>query len=151
MAVEPLPPIQEDAFSAIELSYLKEMFNLDILMLYKKAKAIKLQKFLIGAKKSRHSKSSFVMTQTDDQSTPVLSQIQYFAEYKATNFSTQWIVAVNTFVQHSCKVWFGNPAEVWTITPNSMTFIPINAIRSRVVYSKSKVDFGSRIGEEMVI
>lgn len=153
-AIEPLPPVQEASFTSIELSYLKEVLGLDLLLLYKKTKSLKLQDFIIGGKNSRHSKSSMVLTQTVDQMTACLTEIHYFAETKTKKESkTVWIAAVQTYMEHPRKSWFGNPVQVWTITPNtptSISFIPISAIKSRIAYSKSKVDFGGIIGEEVV-
>lgn len=156
LVIEPMPPIQEASFTAIELSYLKESVGSDLMLLYKKTKSIKLKKFIIGGKNSRHSKSSFVLTQTVDQASPHLSEIHYFAECTAKNgssVSTVWIVAIQTYMEHPYKPWFGSPVQVWTITPitpTSISFVPISAIKCRVVYSKSKVDFGRTIGEEIV-
>ena len=55
-------------------------------------------------------------------------------------------------MEHTCKSWFGSPVQIWTITPNmpTLSFIPLSAIKSRVAYSRSKVDFGGIIGYETV-
>lgn len=145
-----LPPVNKDAFSVLELASLKDLFHSEVLMLHKKTKAIQLQKFTLGATDSRHSRSSIVLIQTAQQGT-ALAEIQYFAECKFKNSSTtSWVAAVKIYAEHPCKVWFGTPTEVWTITPTSLSFILVSEIRSRVVYSRSEVDFGSRIGKETV-
>ena len=153
--IKPLPPVYEDAYTVPELTYLKEIFHFDVLILYKKAKAIQVKNYIIGAKNSKHSRSSLVLTQCHNEAIPLLSEIHYFAECKFSDAQqgTLWIAAVSTFEQHPYKDWFGTPAQVWTITPHtpaSLTFIPVTAIKSRVTHSRSKVDFGRGIGEETV-
>lgn len=152
--IEPLPPLYEDAFTVPELAYLRESFSLDVFMLYKKTKALQLHNFIIGGKNSRHSRSSLVLTQCENENSPSLSEIHYFAECKFTaEPTTLWIAAVSTFEQHPYKDWFGMPVQVWTITPHtpsSLTFVPVSAIKSRVAYSRSTVNFGAGIGEETV-
>ena len=53
-----------------------------------------------------------------------------------------WIACVKWFMEHPCKVWYGNPVQVWTITASGPFFIPVENIKSRVVYSKCTRDFG---------
>lgn len=48
--IEPLPPMKEDSFSKEELSLLKKIVASDVLMLYKKAGAIKIKKFVQAAR-----------------------------------------------------------------------------------------------------
>lgn len=63
-----------------------------------------------------------------------------------------WVAAVKVFMDHQCKVWYGNPVQVWCTVPTTpgLRYIPVSAIISRVVYIKAKVDFGSIIGEDTV-
>ncbi len=135
VTVEALPPIQEDSFNANELSCLNEVTGCDVLMIYKRSKAIKMLNFIIGGSTSRYPKSSFVLTKMSGESNSSLSQIHYFAQCNISNPKSQpiWIAAVTTYMEHSCKSWFGFPVEVWTTTPrtpSSISFIPISAIKS---------------------
>lgn len=65
LTVQPLPPVQECSFNSIELRYLKEVLGCDILMIYKKTKAIKVINFIIGSKDSRHPKSKLLRLHSD--------------------------------------------------------------------------------------
>lgn len=95
-----------------------------------------------------------MLTESSDQGATSLSEILFFAQ--CTTVSTDgtttsfWTAFITTYMEHQCKLWFGYPVQVWTVTPSTCSFIPISAIKSRVSYSKSKVNFGSIIGEEIV-
>lgn len=147
--VKPLPPVLEISFTPIELSYIKELLGSEVLMLYKKTKAIKLKNYVIGSKNSRSSKASFVLTQNHDEATQTLLEINYFAQCSIEG-SPFWIAAVTMYMEHPCRYHYGYPVQVWTITPSSVSFIPISAIKSRVVFAQSRVNFGNIIGEETV-
>ena len=63
-----------------------------------------------------------------------------------------WFAAIRTLMEHPCKVWYGNPVEVWSCVPSNpyISFVPIPSILSRVVYTKTKVDFGRVFCEDNV-
>ena len=48
-------------------------------------------------------------------------------------------------------MWFGKPTEVWatTLYPG-YSFIPVSKIKSRVVHSKTSINFGRMIGVDSV-
>ena len=128
----------------------------NVLMLHKKCKAVMLNEHVIGAQGSQHANSSFVLaTLKQDGDTPTLCAIQYFVECKLTNSNSQGslrVAAISEFMEHQCKVWFGDPVQVWCTAPKSTSveFIPISFIKSRVVITKTKFNFGQFIGEDSV-
>lgn len=87
-----------------------------------------------------------------------LYQLIYFMECKLVKSSDPsistsfWVAAASEFMEHPCKVWFGNPVEVWCMAPNSIDikFIPVSFIKKQVVYTKTKFSFGQIIGEDHV-
>ncbi len=150
--------MQERAFSPIELDSIKRTISLlhpndnyNVLMLYKKCTAVSLNEHAQG---SRYSNSSIVLANLEQDSvTPVLCAIQYFAECKIVNSQEIfWVAAISEFMEHQCKVWFGKPVQVWCTAPKSpgVAFIPISFIKSRVVFIKTKFNFGQYIGEDSV-
>ena len=55
------------------------------------------------------------------------------------------------FFEHQCRVWFGYPCEVWTMTTvPDLFFVPVNYIKCRVALSELKVNFGRVIGVQKV-
>ena len=55
-----------------------------------------------------------------------------------------WFAEVWVFMQHEHKQFFGEPAQVWSLTQKSSTFyIPLKSIKSRVVSTKVSVKFSS--------
>ena len=97
--------------------------------------------------------------------TPTLCEIQYFAMCKlvpvaqtqSSNHITSepqnlWVAAVKVFMDHQCKVWYGNPVQVWCTVPTSpsLRYVPVSAIILCVVFIKAKVDFGGILGEDTV-
>ena len=53
----------------------------------------------------------------------------------------------------TANFWFGSPCQVWSSVTNSpsYSFVLIKDIVSRVVYTKSTVNFGRLIGSETVV
>ena len=131
--------------------------SINVLVLCQQAKALKVKDFVFGGVKSRYAKSSIVKVETFEVgSITHLAQIQYFMEINyfvvgQQSCSKLCVAAVEYFVEHPCKVWFGYPMEVWCRgTHCGIIFIPVKMIKSRVVYMVSAVNFG-RSGTVMVI
>ena len=83
-----------------------------------------------------------------------LAEIQYFNECvvmfneKATYF---WVAHVNWYLEHPCKIWYGTPIEVWsTVISPTASLIPVQSIKSRVVYTKCTRNFGRRLVNDTV-
>ena len=165
-----MPPIQEDVFNHIQLSTIATLLSScypkdshTVLMLYSRAKAIRTQQVVIGSAGCRHSNASLVLIDDPNiANTPTLCEIQYFAQcrlHPLTSSSgdvsqpkTIWVAAVKVFMEHPCKHWYGHPIQVWCTVPNSpyTHFVPVSSILSRVVFTKSKVNFDSIIMEDTV-
>ena len=67
---------------------------------------------------------------------------------------THWLVNCTAYLEHTCKLWYGNPTQVWSTSlssSNANNFHLINNITSRVVFVKTKVNFGRYIGEDSVL
>ena len=63
-----------------------------------------------------------------------------------------WLVAVNFFESHVCKVWYGKPMEVWPAIPvPNLCYIPVSFIVSRIAYRDCWVNFGREIGTDHVV
>ena len=115
---------------------------MDLLLLYKKTKSLKLKKFI--------KKIQDTLNQALFSLKLLISHLHSYQKFtillnqKTKNGSKSvWIAAIQTYMEHTCKSWFGSPVQIWT-------FIPLSAIKSRVAYSRSKVDFGGIIGYETV-
>ncbi len=161
----PLPPVQEFALSPSQKLELKPYFERQlggksfmVLMLCRQTKALTVGDFVLGAKGSRHSQSSLVLAERSQTGETIgLAEIQYFMECVAipNNDHTQavklWIACVNWFQEHPCKVWYGNPVQVWTTvsTPGSF-LVPVRSIKSRLVYVKCTRDFGTVLVNDTV-
>lgn len=161
-----LSPIQEDGFNPLELSEIQKVVaeqhpneTFEVAMLYNKANAIVSKDIVIGSSGCRHSNASIVLvgeSSTLGTQTASLCEIQYFAECRLTQPSGEsqsfWVAAIQIFMAHPCKMWYGDPVQVWSTVPNSIDiqYVPVSSIASRVVFSKTKVDFGRNIGEDNV-
>lgn len=141
--------IIEEKFSCTEGSY-------TVLTLCRQAKALKVRNHVIGAKGSRHSLSSLVLAKRDS-SRVELAEIQYFSECVVklgdhSQAKSFWVACVNYwYLEHPCKVWYGNPVEVWSTVPSPViSFIPVKNILSRLVYAKCTRDFGRMLVNDTV-
>ena len=164
-SVTALPPVTESSFMMWECDDLKPNFNtilepdsFDILILHKRARALVVGQFVIGAKKTKHSRSCLVLAEqthnSDSSHHNYLSKIRFFVGAVAvskvdhTKTHSMWCAAVSWFMEHQCKVWFGSPAQVWsTATYPGYSYIPVPDIKS---YSKSVVYFSRLIGTATV-
>ena len=64
---------------------------------------------------------------------------------------TLWLTKVNFFLEHSCKVWYGYPTEIWwKFESSESSFIPLFDMQSRVAYVSTKVNFGHVMGTDSV-
>ena len=130
--------------------------NIEVLTLFKKCSALRVGEFLLGSTSGRHKAASIVFVKSADR--PKLVNIHYFLrcsyvhkiEGKDTT-STIWFAHVNFFLEHSCKVWYGYPTEIWSKFESSeSSFIPLFCIHSRVAYVSTHVNFGHVIGTDSV-
>ena len=157
-----LPPIKEMSLTADEVSLVQCVFDVKLgkdtyipLFLYKHAKAIKVGDYVIGACGSRYQRSSLVLVGALEGDSVSLARIEFFAEcsvmLKESNAThTSWLAAVSRFMEHPCRVWYGFPTQVWCTTACSLEFIPIDFIKSRVVYVNASLHFGRVIGTDTV-
>ncbi len=149
-----LPPLREVALTEDQKTdvrkYLEKEFNgraFEVLTLCQKSNTLASGEFVLGAKNSRHAKSSFVLaSHTDDR--VELTQINYFlkcnAKLQTSGCFSTWFACITTYLEHPCRVWFGHPLQVWTAVPSpQVRLIPICKITSRLVYTKCRRDFGS--------
>ena len=163
--VHPLPPMFESAFDSCYLDHLKETIlranllsrnDFTVLSLVSKCTAIKVGNYVLGSKKSRHNTSSVITVCRIGESNVVLAEVQYFFKCNVRVGSdgviTFWFVAVSFYSEHTCKVWFGLPTEVWSaVTTPGIFFLPLACIKSRVAYCKTSVNFGRVVGTDSVI
>ena len=85
-----------------------------------------------------------------------LAEIQYFlkcdVKIEGNFIQSFWFVALSFYYPHECRVWFGNPTEVWSaVASPDYYFLPLSYIQSRVAYSKQKINFGQVIGTDSVL
>ncbi len=142
-----MSPAFEDAFEKHEIiAETESLETLEVLTLFLKCNAVKLGKFILGSKKSRYSASLMKVKNTNVIVT--LAEVQHYARCTAFNERTRtkkevWLVAVNFFESHVCKVWYGKPMEVWPAIPvPNLYYIPISFIVSRIAYRDCWVNFG---------
>ena len=126
-----------------------------LLRLYQKTTAVKLGNFVLGAKASCHGNSSVLLAKRSNDDI-CLCEVKYFVRCtvkKGEEHTYVWMAAVSWFMNHQCKVWFGSPCQVWSsaTTHPSYSFVLIEDIVSRVLYTKSNVNFGRFIGSETVV
>ena len=130
----------------------------ELLRLHQRVETVRIGpegEHVLGTEKSRHSRSSFVLAKEPSSGDTKLAFIQFFSRCTAKKASNEqesrWVVAVSWYELHPCKVWFGKPTEVWTTTiAESLSFILIENIVSRVVYVKEEVYFGANVGRDVV-
>ena len=78
--------------------------------------------------------------------------IQCTVEYGLTSEPSKiWMTALEWYMDHPCKVWFGNPTRVWsTATYLGYSFVLVSGIVSHIVYTKVTLSFGRVIGQDSV-
>lgn len=158
-----IPPILEKAFDDTIVSSLQsKLFSLypdakcvEILRLHKSTRAISLDESIkLASSKSNFSHCSKVIINTK------LIEISSFVQCKAKITDafgvccdeSFWFLSGSSYLNHSCKLWFGYPTEVWTTVLNDdMTYYFINEISSRVIFVETLYDFGRVIGEDKVL
>ena len=149
--IKALPTVKEHVLSQSQMQEVKLIFGeildsqaFEVLMICHLTKSLRVGDFVLGAVGSRNTQSSLVLAECSPHQV-VLAEVQYFLEVtvKDNDHQNLWVACVNTFMEHPCRVWFGNPVQVWTSTiSSSFHLIPVNRIRSRVAYVKCKHDFG---------
>ena len=143
-----LPPIREYALDHHEKDSIcslldKTMYvgTYHVLVLCTPMKALLVQKFVIGAEGSRHTKYSLVLANNTVTNSNTLANITFFIQCTVgsgitSELSKIWMAAVEWYMDHPCKVWFGNPTQVWsTATYLGYSFILVSDIVSRIVYT----------------
>ena len=114
--------------------------------------------FVLGSALSQHITKSHVMAiHPDFPNELYLARIDNFCRVNVhdnLNNSSQshWIARVTFHDPHVCKVWFGGPTQVWcrSLTTGAY-YIELSSIKTRVAYCEHEVDFGSRIGKQIVL
>ena len=163
--VEALPPAKE----FILPSHVKHSLIEDIAYYYSndtcsvcnvlaiciRCKAIKIGSFVLGSEHSKFTTSSRLLVYTTNGQVK-LAQVHYYIRCNVMLSNEEidkvWLVAVSYYVNHSCKVWFGHPVQVWSkTTETDIHFIPLNKISSRIVCGELTVNFGRYIGEQNVL
>lgn len=128
------------------------------MFLHTRTKTVSVGGFILGAKGSKHSRSSLVLARktTNGVNSMNLAEVQYFASCTIVSAGDghkqiMWVASVRWYMEHQCRVWFGQPAQVWSgaCYPGNF-FIPITNVVSRVVYVHHLVNFGRVIGEEKI-
>ena len=158
---KPLPPIQELALSQTQKSKLnsiiKQEFQLPtfkILTLCCQTRALVAESYVLGAKRSRHSQSLLVLAEHKEKL--VLAEIQFFIECVAVHsdlfqLGTLWVACLDLYLEHPCKVWYGNPVQVWsTVFSPDTFFVPVKNIKSRVIYAQCRKNFGTMLVNDHV-
>ena len=160
----PLPSIRECAFLPFELNDLVNSgvdgSPYQVYLLHRRCNAVMLksqnEEIVLGAKNSRHSRSSLVLCQRVDDDKTALASICFFAECitKNSNNGQQkalWVAAVSWYMPHECFVWFGKPTQVWSnVNFPGYSFLPVGNVKSRVLYTTAEVNFGRIIGLDTV-
>ena len=59
---------------------------------------------------------------------------------------THWLVHCTSYMNHSCKPWYGYPTQFWASLNADFIFFFVHEITSRVVFVKTNVNFGRHIG-----
>lgn len=159
----PLPPLQEFALSESQkselCSFVQSEFSCNgdaftVLTLCRQTRSLKVGDYALGARSSRHSRSSLVLAYRGE--VLELAEIQYFSECAVVlndqgRTISLWVACVNWYLEHPCKLWYGNPVEVWTTVHSPVTsLIPVKHIKSRLVYAKCRRDFGRRLLNDSV-
>ena len=160
-----IPPVSESAWQSTDKEELASLLTLFIghedytlLLLYQKASAVIVGGFVLGSALSRHITKSHVMAiHPDFPNELYLARIDNFCRVNVhdnLNNSSQshWIARVTFHDPHVCKVWFGGPTQVWcrSLTTGAY-YIELSSIKTRVAYCEHEVDFGSRIGKQIVL
>ena len=135
----PLPPLYEQAFSSDTKSLLgttlamlhciPDHATFEIVSLYEKCKTIQLGRFILGSTGSRHKTAAIVQIYSLTDSEFRIAEVEYYFKVyvKVTTDScvdtkTFWFASVSLFERYNCKVWFGNPTQVWSrlTTPDTV-------------------------------
>lgn len=136
--------------------YVKDSY--EVLILCRQSKALFAKGCIIGARKSRHSQSSLVLANKMNAEGGCLAEIIYFLECVVvpktgnnTLHNTHWVAAVHWFMDHPCKVWYGDPTQVWSTSHfPGHSYILVSDIITRIVYTKYACNFGRFIGTNTV-
>ena len=162
--VSPLAPVHECIWLPEEIQVLTHVIRdinclddsakVHVCMVTKRAKAVICNGFLISCTTSRYSKSNLIFAKPPT-SNFALGEVVYYSEChfefacndSPSEKSSLWFIAVMWHMDHPCRVWYGYPTEVWSCTQCSqLDFIPFENFRSRVVYTKTSIDFGRVFG-----
>ena len=162
----PLVTVYECVWMPDELQKLKgivkrtlNVADCNVLMVTKLSKGVLLDGFVLSSATSRYSKSNHIFA--NRQGTGIsLAEVMYFSECHCQVlvsdsepiFKKVWVIAVKWHMDHPCKVWYGYPSQVWSCVQHSeLDFIPMTSFRSRAVFTKATVSFGSLCGCAPVI
>ena len=162
-----LPPAKEDVFTTENLAkirmplvFLLNTEEIEIFLVHKVFHSVTFGPYTYGSTSSRHAKASITFAIPLEGSTSELAEIMKLIECvvryrKDENIVTErriYLVGVQWFLWHSCRLWFGNPVEVRSdMTTSTVSYIPISHLTSPAVYTHSHVDFGKYIGTQKVL
>ena len=117
-----IPPLMEKAFAQNIISSLElKLFGLfpnskkiEVLRLHRTAKAVSLDEVTkLATKSSNFSHSSKVIIGT--KLFEILGFVQCNAKItNAAGDKSFWLLSGSSYIEHPCRLWFGNPTEVWT-------------------------------------
>ena len=93
--------------------------GIEVLALFTKCSTLRVGDFLLGSTSGRHKSAAIVFVKSTDR--PKLVNIHYFFKCSYVHkiegkdsTSTLWLANVNFFLEHSCKVWYRYPTEIWS-------------------------------------
>lgn len=161
--IKALPPVLEKALHDEELSKINSLMvsmyrnsHVSVIRLYRYTKAIVINDSIqLAAESSRYSHCSKVFIAN------CLVEINYFVQCTVlvTNplnnqcsRHSHWLAHCSSYMEHQCKAWYGYPTQVWSIGfRTGFNYFLLNDVTSRVVYVRTKVNFGRIIGEDSVL
>lgn len=162
--VNPLPPVREAAWEIHQKPELHDLVTsfighqeFTLLTLYDKAMALCIGGFILGSRCSRFKTKAHVMAVHPRHPDQIhLARIEHYAKLdikdcKSDTKSSVWVACVSFYYEHDCKVWFGDPTQVWArSTSPDCYYVRLPSIKSRVAYCETVVDFGRYIGKQTV-
>ena len=166
--VEPFSPLYKCALEPHQNTSLLSTFHVanladgddtEILTICQKCQGLRLGGIILGTLSGQYKSYSMLLAYPLEVTLGLkLPGIRYFVRcaciVKASSRQetvTIWFAAVSFFDEHSCKVWFGHPIEVWMrVMSPDMKFIPLTHLHRQVAYTSAHVNFGCYIGTQRV-
>ena len=121
--ISPLPPVHEVVLSdemknslRISLTLSFPDTPLEILMLSRKCKALKMETFILGSGKSKYANSALNLVSRNNYIKP-LALVHHYLQCTFRvegSVRTIWVAVISFLYEHPCHSWFGFPVEVWS-------------------------------------